>query len=80
MLFADLMLSRDLRLLRLLIFEIPRLPQIDDLRRIFGLAAAEVLDDLVEAIVMLPDVFVADSPNLFYDFIAVHGRSPPIRS
>jgi hypothetical protein len=27
--------------------------------------------------VMLPDILVADSPNLFDDFIAVHHRPSP---
>jgi hypothetical protein len=44
----------------------------------FGLAAAEVFDDFLKAVVMFLGVFVADSPNFFDDFIAVHGHSPAI--
>ncbi|MEI8371727.1 MAG: hypothetical protein WCJ35_02725 [Planctomycetota bacterium] len=45
---------------------------IDDPFRMFGLPTAEVGDDFVQAVVVLRDVLVADSPNFLNDLIAVH--------
>ena len=35
----------------------------------FGLSAAEIFDDFIQAIMMLFDVLVANSPNFLDDFI-----------
>jgi hypothetical protein len=40
-----------------------------------GLPPAEIVDDLVQVVMMLFDVLVADSPNFLDDLIAVHSFS-----
>ena len=49
-----------------------RMSSIDDLRWMFGLPATEIFDHFVQAVMVLLDVLVADSPDLLDHFIAVH--------
>jgi hypothetical protein len=45
---------------------------VNDSFGMFGFTAAEVGDNLVQIVVMLFDVLVANTPYLFDNFIAVH--------
>jgi hypothetical protein len=38
----------------------------------FGLPTANILDDFIQAVVMLGDVLVTDLPDIVNDFVVVH--------